>query len=157
MVDIAKKGFEFPVHTMVIEKAKIVEFAAAVALKEKVGEIDPIYFDEEAAKKAGYRGIPVPPTFMTSFFFWTGGGLMEIVEALGVDISKTLHSEEEYEYLGNIYAGDVITWKMKVAEIYQRGQKDRIGRFVNVVVLESEITNQHGEVVGKVRSTSIER
>lgn len=156
MADKSKIGMEFPPLTMVVEKTKIAEFAAAVALKDSNEEIDPIYYDEEAAKKAGYKGIPVPPTFMTSCFFWTDG-LMCIVKALGFDLGNFLHSEEEYEYLGQMYAGDVITRKMKVADMYERGQKDRPGRFAEVTVLETELINQRGEVVTKVRSTMIER
>lgn len=156
MADKSKLGMEFPVYTMVVEKIKIAEFAVAVALKDSKNEIDPIYYDEEAAKQAGYKGIPVPPTFMTSMFFWTDG-LMGIVKALGVDLGKLLHSEEEYEYFGNIYAGDVITRKMKVVEMYERGKRDRIGRFVDVTVMETEVINQRGELVVKVRSTMIER
>lgn len=156
MADKSKLGMEFPVYTMVVEKTKIAEFAAAVALKDSKDEIDSIYYDEEAAKKAGHKGIPVPPTFMTSFFFWANG-LMVVVKALGVDLGKLLHSEEEYEYFGYIYVGDVVTCKMKVVEMYERGKRDRIGRFVDVTVLETEVINQHGELVVKVRSTMIER
>jgi hypothetical protein len=79
------------------------------------------------------------------------------VKALGFDLGKLLHSEEEYEYLGQIYADDVITRKMKVADMYERGQKDRPGRFAEVTVLETELINQRGELVTKVRSTMIER
>ena len=64
---------------------------------------------------------------MTSFAFWTGNGLTEIVNALGIDLNRLLHSEEEYEYYGNIYAGDTITRKMKVVEMYNRGKRDRLG------------------------------
>jgi acyl dehydratase len=157
MADRSKLGMEFPSYTITVGQNKIAEFAVAVGLKDDKAQINPIYYDEEAAKKAGYQGIPVPPTFMTSFFFWTGEGLMGIVKALGLDLSKLLHSEEEYEYLGNIYAGDVITRKMKVVEMFERGKRDRLGRFVDVTVLETEIINQRGELVAKVRSTMMER
>ncbi len=99
----------------------------------------------------------IPPTFLASFFFWTGAGLPEIVNALGIDLSRLLHSEEEYEYYGNIYAGDIITRKMKVVEMYERGKRDRLGRFVDVTILETEVINQRGELVAKVRSTMMER
>lgn len=157
MADRSKLGMEFPACTMTVEKHNIAEFAVAVRLKEDKKQINPIYYDEEAAKKAGYQGIPVPPTFLTSCFFWTGEGLMGIVKALGIDLGKLLHSEEEYEYLGNIYEGDVITRKMKVVEMFERGKRDRLGRFVDVTVLETEIINQRGELVAKVRSTMMER
>lgn len=156
MVDKTKIGFEFPAYTMVVEKAKIAEFAAAVALKDSNTAINPIYYDKEAAKKAGYQGIPVPPTFMTSFFFLTDG-LAEIIKTLDIDLGKLLHSEEEYEYFGQIYAGDILTRKMKVVDMYERGKRDRPGRFVHVTVLETEIINQHGEIVAKVRSIMMER
>ncbi len=157
MADRSKLGMEFPAYTMTVEESKIAEFAVAVGLKDDKAQINPIYYDEEAAKKAGYKGIPVPPTFMTSFFFWTGEGLMGIVKALGIDLSKLLHSEEEYDFFGNIYAGDVITRKMKVVEMFERGKRDRLGRFVDVTILETEIINQRGELVAKVRSTMMER
>jgi acyl dehydratase len=157
MADRSKLGMEIPPYTITVEKSKIAEFAVAVGLKDYKEQIDPIYYNEEAAKKAGYQGIPVPPTFLTSFFFWTGEGLLGIVKALGIDLGKLLHSEEEYEYLGNIYAGDVITRKMKVVEMFERGKRDRLGRFVDVTILETEIINQRGELVGKVRSTMMER
>jgi acyl dehydratase len=157
MADRSKVGMEFPAYTITVEKNKIAEFAMAVALKEEKEGINPIYYDEASAKKAGYQGITVPPTFMTSFAFWTGEGLPEIVKALGIDMNRLLHSEEEYEYYGSIYVGDTITRKMKVVEMYERGKRDRLGRFVDVTILETELINQRGELVAKVRSTMMER
>jgi acyl dehydratase len=154
VADQSKLGFEFPVYTFTVEKEKIIEFAIAVSQKDSREEINPIYYDEEAAKKAGYQGIPVPPTFPTVSFFWTGGGLMATVKTLGIDLSKLLHREEEYEYFGSIYAGDVITRKMKVVEMSRKGKRYRV---VDVTVLESELINQRGELVLKYRTKLIER
>jgi len=157
MADRSKVGMEFPAYTITVEKNKIAEFAVAVALKEEKEGINPIYYDEASAKKAGYQGITVPPTFMTSFLFWTGEGLLGIVKALGIDLNRLLHSEEEYEFYGSIYAGDTITRKMKVVEMFERGKRDKLGRFVDVTILETEVINQRGELVAKVRSTMMER
>ncbi len=157
MADRSKVGMEFPAYTMTVEKNKIAEFAMAVALKEEKEGINPIYYDEASAKKAGYQGITVPPTFMTSFLFWTGEGLLGIVKALGIDLNRLLHSEEEYEFYGSIYAGDTITRKMKVVEMFERGKRDKLGRFVDVTILETEVINQRGELVANVRSTMMER
>ena len=154
MADKSKLGMEFPAYTFVVEKDKIIEFAIAVSQKEDKEQINPIYYDEEAAKKAGYQGIPVTPTFATSSFFWTGGGLMGTVKTLGIDLSKLLHREEEYEYFGIIYAGDVITRKMKVVDMLKKGKRDRI---VEITVLETELINQRGELVLKSRTRLMER
>jgi len=154
MADKSKLGMEFPAYTFTVEKDKITEFAIAVSQKENKEQINPIYYDEEAAKKAGYQGIPIPPTFPTSTFFWTGGGLMTTVKTLGIDLNKLLHREEEYEYLGSIYAGDVITRKMKVIDMFKKGKRDRM---VEVTVLETDLINQRGELVVKSRTRLMER
>lgn len=153
MADRSKMGMEFPAYTFTVEKDKIIEFAIAVSQKESKEEINPIYYDEDAAKKAGYQGIPIPPTFPTCSFFWTGGGLMGTVKTLGIDLSRLLDREEEYEYFGNIYAGDVITRKMKVIDMFTKGKGKRT---IDVTILESELINQRGELIIKYRSTLME-
>ena len=153
MADKSKLGMEFPAYTFTVEKDKIIEFAIAVSQKEDQEQINPIYYDEEAAKKEGYQGIPVPPTFPTSSFFWTGGGLMATVKALGIDLSRLLHREEEYEYFGSIYAGDILTRKMKVIDMLKKGTRDKA---IEVTVLETQLINQRGELVLKYLTKLIE-
>ena len=153
MADQSKLGFEFPVYTFTVTKDKIIEFAIAVSQKDSRDEINPIYYDEEAAKKDGYEGITVPPTFLTSSFFWTGGGLIGTANILGIDLSRLLHREEEYEYFGSIHAGDVITRKMKVIDMLKKGTGKKS---VEVTVLEAELINQRGELVLKSLSRLIE-
>ena len=154
MADKSKLGMELPACTFTVEKDKITEFAIAVSQKEDKEQINPIYYDEEAAKKAGYQGIPIPPTFPTSAFFWAGGGLMALVKMLGIDLNKLLHREEEYEYFGSIYAGDVITRKMKVIDVLRKGNGNKS---VEVTVLETNLINQRGELVVRGRSRLMER
>jgi hypothetical protein len=157
MADRSKLGLEFPLYSMPVENIKIAEFLAAVEQKEDTRHIKDIYRDVDAAKKAGYENIPMPPSFPTHFVFWTGGGLQEIVNAVGADLSKLLHSDEEYEYYAPICAGDVITRKMKVVDMYERGKKERKGWYAQVTVLETQLINQRGELVLKARSTFMER
>ena len=79
---------------------------------------------------------------------------MATIKTLGIDLNKLLHREEEYEYLGSIYAGDVITRKMKVVDMLKKGKRDRI---VEVTVLETDLINQRGALVVKSRTRLMER
>ena len=157
MADKSKLGMEFPLYSIKVAENKIAEFAAAVAQKEDTDHIKAIYRDVEAAKKAGYENIPIPPTFPTSFAFWTGGGLLATINAVGADLNKLLHREEEYEYYAPICAGDVITRKMKVVDMHDRGKPGRKGWHVQVTILETKLINQRGELVLKARTTFMER
>ena len=57
-IDKKHIGHEFKAFTAVAEAGKLKLFCKAI------GEEDPIYQSEEAAKKAGYSKIPVSPTFL---------------------------------------------------------------------------------------------
>jgi acyl dehydratase len=156
MADKSKLGYEFPSQVLEVEKGRIAEFAVAVAQKDGPEKVNSIYTDEAAAKKAGYPGIVIPPTFPTRLIFGTGVGLMGIVDTLGINLGKLLHGEEEYEYLGSVCAGDVLTGKMKVVDMYNKEKKGKPGQFMEFTVLETEMRNQRGELVVKASCTLVE-
>lgn len=157
MADKSKLGMEFPPYTFEVEKGKIAEFAMAISQKEDKSQISPNYVDQEAAKKAGYKNIIAPPTFQTCLPLWAGGGLLPLIQALGIDLIRLLHGEEEYYYFGEINPGDIMTGTSKVVEMYEKEKKDKPGKFMDFTVIETEIRNQRGELVIKTRSTLIER
>ena len=157
MADKSKLGMEFAPYTFEVEKGKIAEFAMAIYQKESKDQISPLYTDREAAKKAGYKDIIAPPTFQTSFPLWASGGLMPIIQALNINLMRLLHGEEEYEYLGTIHPGDIMTGRSKVVDMYEKEKKDKPGKFMEFTVIETEIRNQRGELVIKSRSTIVER
>jgi len=157
MADKSKLGFEFPTGYLRVEKNKIAEFAAALSQKDSTNDVKKIYRDEDAARSEGYINIPIPPTFPTGFAFWTAGGLFGIIDKVGADVTKLLHSEEEYEYFAPICAGDRLTAKMKVADMYERGRKERKGRYFEITVLETEVFNEKNELVLRARTTFVER
>ncbi|MEN6621388.1 MAG: MaoC family dehydratase N-terminal domain-containing protein [Smithella sp.] len=156
MADKSKLGYEFPSRCIEVEKGKIAEFAMAVAQKDSPEKINFLYTDETAAKRAGYPGIILPPTFTTHLMLRTCGGFRAIVNALGIDANRLLHSEEEYEYFNPVCAGDIITGKMKVVDMYNKERQGSPGKFIEVTVLETEMRNQKGKLVIKTRSTLLE-
>ena len=60
-VDTSAKGKTYPPLAYEVGKEKIREYAQAV------GEENPVYFDRQAAKDAGFRGIPAPPMFVVVY------------------------------------------------------------------------------------------
>ena len=55
-VDDSAKGKTYPAFEYEVGKEKIREYAFAV------GEDNPVYFDRQAAKDAGFRDVPAPPS-----------------------------------------------------------------------------------------------
>ena len=86
-----------------MEKVKITEFAKAISQKESKDHVKPIYWDSAAAEASGYGDIFPSPTIQTCFALWGGGGLMPMLQAIGINLGRLLHWEEEYEYLINLY------------------------------------------------------
>ena len=92
-------GHEFEAFSSTVEAGKVKLFCKAI------GEEDPIYVDEAAARKAGYRAVPVPPTFLQAITNDDPGkgGLLRL---LNVDIGLILHGEQHFEYFAPVVVGD---------------------------------------------------
>jgi len=58
MIDKKWIGYTGPEVSFDIERGRLKFFAQAI------GESNPIYLDQKAAQAAGYRDLPVPPTFL---------------------------------------------------------------------------------------------
>lgn len=123
MADKTKVGKVFPPYIFEVEKGKIAEFAMAVSQKESKSQVKPIYVDAGAAKTAGYKDIVPPSTFQTCFLLWGGGGLMPMLQEVGINLIRLLHGEEEYEYLLPVHPGDVMTGVIKVVEMFDKEKK----------------------------------
>jgi acyl dehydratase len=151
MVNETIVGKEFPPFEFPIEKGKIKEFARAL------GDKNPLYTDEELAKSMGFRSIPAPPTFTASFLHHVPDEnfLFNMMAEMGISIATSVHGESEFEYITPVCAGDVLTVRMKVRDIYQKEGKR--GGKMNFITVEATYTNQEGELVQKDRMLFIER
>jgi acyl dehydratase len=80
---------------------------------DAIGDENPIYRDEAAARAAGYRAIPTPPTFVTRY--------RVPFEEAGLDPEhmQVLHAEQEYVYVRPLYLGDELVVQHKVASLRQ--------------------------------------
>lgn len=97
-----------------IERGRLRAFARAI------GETDPVYRDVDAARAAGHRDIPVPPTYLFSIEMEAVPPLGWLTD-LGVDISSVLHGEQRFEYRGMLYAGDEVSVQRRISDAYAKG------------------------------------
>ena len=138
-------GHEFKPFSATVEAGRVKLFCKAI------GEEDPIYSDEAAAKAAGYKSVPVPPTFLQAITNDdpNKGGLLQL---LGVDIGLILHGEQHYDYLAPVFVGDKVTCQQKIVDIY-----DKKGGALWFIVSETAMTNEAGKMVAKATGITVVR
>jgi len=147
-------GVEGSPSVMEVEKTNCRMFARSV------GHKDPIFYDEDAARAAGYRNIVAPPGFIGTPIFnptrppgvpgETGG------RGFTIPYKRVLNGGTEYEYFPEddvICAGDTITARTKVADF-----EETTGSLGPMLITrrETTYTNQHGKVVAKLYGTVIQ-
>ncbi|MDH3995001.1 MAG: MaoC family dehydratase N-terminal domain-containing protein, partial [Gammaproteobacteria bacterium] len=93
MLDRNLIGHEFPSFTADVEKGRLKFFAKAI------GETSPVYTDEAAAREAGYRALPAPPTF-TMVLDMEGPEFLPFLDLLDMDIARILHGSQSFEKTG---------------------------------------------------------
>ena len=130
--------------TIYVERGKIREFARAIK------DDDPLYFDEEQARREA-EGIMPPVTFLQTTAHWDDGRGRPKVS---MDLKRVLHGEQEYEFLKPIHAGDVLTAVSRVADIYEKQGKR--GGTMTFVVIETAYKNDRGELVATAKQVTIE-
>lgn len=139
MIDRANIGRVFPSFSFQIERGKVREFALAIE------DSNPAYFDEDPV---------LPPTFSTVFTFWGGASLEGLLNAVGVEMIRVLHAEQEYEYHAPMKVGDTMTGTTKIADIYDKGGRSGAMEFIQ---FETEYRNQHGALTLTDRALIIVR
>jgi acyl dehydratase len=109
---------------------------------EALGETNPIYTDEEAAKKGPYGGIVAPPSFAVTFR--NGRHFFENVPRFG---RRGFDAGKDVEFVSPIRAGDKVSLSSHVKEIYEK--TGRTGTMV-FVVIRSTLKNQKGDVLAHI-------
>jgi acyl dehydratase len=145
MIDRQFIGMITAARSAEVEKGQLRLFAKAT------GESNPIYVDEDAARATGHPSLPAPPTFAFTLNNLAPAKASWLTQ-MGVSASHILHGEQSFEYHAMIYAGDLITITGRIADIY-----DKKGGALEFVVMEDEVTNQHGQLCVRTRSVTVVR
>ena len=136
-VDDSAKGKNYPPLEYEVGKEKIREYAHAV------GEDNPVYFDREAARAAGFRDVAAPPMFAVVYSSPAiTQGLFD--PEVGINFAMLVHGGQEFEWGEPVCAGDTITTTASVKDIHERNG-------MGFYVFESVSKNQAGQQV--VRGT----
>jgi acyl dehydratase len=126
-------GKSYPTVAYAVGREKIREYASAV------GETNPLYFDLDAARGAGYDDLVAPPMFAVVYAARAvGPGIFD--PDVGINFAMMVHAGQEFVWGPVVVAGDEITTAASVKDIADRGG-------MAFYVFESVSENQRGETV----------
>lgn len=143
MIDKKWIGYEMAASVLHIERSRLQFFAKAI------GETDPIYTDVAAARSAGYPDLPAPPTFLAAAEL-DSGATFRMLDDLRIPLGKLLHGEQCFTYHHAVCAGDTVTVRSVISDIY-----DKKKGALEFVVISSRATNQADELVAEFRSVAV--
>jgi acyl dehydratase len=139
-----------PPHLREVERGAIRRYADAV------GNDNPLYCDEEYAKKSRYGGIIAPP----GFFGWakqtipSAEGLIGVMGAMiEAGYAGILDGGMSYVYFLPVRAGDTLVASPKVADIALKEGKTKM----MIIRFEVAYYNHNGDLVAKSYQTLIGR
>ena len=133
-------GVESEPMTHNVEKGAIIKFAQAI------GDDNPLFNDEEAARQSRHGGLIAPPTFLRSM----PPGRSNV--SVSSPYPAALDGGSEWEYFEPIRPGDRITVTNYLADAFER--EGRLGNML-FMVRETKYVNQFDKVVALQRSTGI--
>ncbi|WP_114970544.1 MaoC family dehydratase N-terminal domain-containing protein [Rhodoferax ferrireducens] len=86
---------------------------------QAIGETNPIHWDETAARAAGYRACPIPPTFLKALEseHCSSAALLQV---LMVSMGKVLHAEQSFDYARPVYVGDEVEITRTITDLYDK-------------------------------------
>ena len=147
-------GSESPAWTYEVTTTSVRAFARGV------GYTDPVYYDVDVARKAGYRSLPAPPSYMGTPVFIPGrssdtfSGPTEGQPAIKHGLPGLLDGGTETEYFDQICAGDTLVVVSKVVGLDIRESKS-LGKML-ITTNETTYTNRDtGKLVARQRGQAI--
>lgn len=116
-----------------------------------IGETNPIYSDVGSARAAGYKSIPVLPTFLSCIeakIFPT----KLLIELTGLAHARILHAEQEYQCSVTACAEDVLFYEPRIVDVYDKKNGE-----LEFLVKRTTVTRSDGVHVADLTATLIHR
>lgn len=146
MVDQSAVGRSFTPVIARIEPGRLRYFC------NTLGESNPVYRDADAARAAGYSAMLVPPTYLFCLEMMDAERPFEFLTELKIDLARVLHGEQRFTYHAPAVVGDTLTFKSRVTDV-----TDKKGGAMTMIVVETNVTNQHGAHVADTARTIVVR
>lgn len=136
------------VGVLVVERAPLTNFAKSVL------DDNPVYRNADVARAEGFADVPAPPTFGFSIQNWgrweelqpaeqpKGNPMMDVIGGLMAKGGLVLHGEQEFVYHRPIVAGERLTYRGEVKDIYSKQSGERTMTFM---VIEDVYRGEDGE------------
>ena len=126
-----------------------VEKGAIRNMAEAMNYMNPLYVDEAYAKSKGHPTVLAPPMFVT--FGLRLGAFLDVLK-FEFEIAAAVHGSDDWEFIKDVHAGDVITPNGKLLSLVE---KDGSRGKMLFITTEVTFTNQRSEVVAVYRHTEI--
>ena len=146
-VNKAVVGKEYPPFPVTVERGRIKDFARAI------GDLNAFYIDDAVGAASPWGDVVAPPTFAVSFR-GEGADSSALLRDLGVDISRVLHGEQEFEIVKQLVPGETYLCRTKVVDLYEKTGRSGPMAFV---VRETAVTDRTGEIVVTMRHVTVVR
>jgi acyl dehydratase len=122
------KGMAFPEYSYTLSEDIVKKFIAGVE------ESNPLYTDEEYAKKSSFGCLVVPPT--TISIYVTPSRILKTIDKKPPP--GQIQAGQRYEFHRPIKVGATVTVKAVIEDVYQKKGRD-------FVVIKGEAYNQDGQ------------
>jgi acyl dehydratase len=150
------------VESFPVEAGHIMMFARAI------GDPNPVYTDEEYAAGTKVAGVVASPTYVQSSAHWDddyplrpkvgepwfgSGRDASGVKGGGPSGGRGLHAEQHFEFFHPVRPGDTLSVTVAEGETWQKNGRSGTLQFRELL---TEYTNQHGNLVVRARSVSVQ-
>ena len=134
-------GKSWPAFEYEVGREKIAEYARVLEI------VNPVHFDREAARAAGYRDVVAPPMFAVVYSSGAVGPALFDPE-VGMNFAAMVHGGQDFKWSEPVCSGDLITTVATLIDVYEKDGK-------GFYVFESASTNQNGDEVVRAIWTNI--
>lgn len=123
----------------------VVEAGAVKRFAQAIGDLNPLYLDEEYAARSRWGRRIAPPTFPRTFDYG-------IIEEIRLPSAGMIHGEQQYDYTRPLFVGEELLCHARFVETYRKSGKNGVMIFL---IFERVGVDESGVEVVRAREMAI--